>query len=318
MNIRFYDNEETNWENDMVIFNAQMEFIHVNEYEPNLLVASESAPQIDKTSSETKLRTISERNRIFISAYIDYWSAENNTYAKYLQEMIVTNLTARNEILKQDAWEGVLRIGYPNNGLNIEDLLVWSSSNNGKKIVLSDWDRTITIVEGMYFGPTDGVLTQKVETGEISLEDLLVYLMGDKDRLEKVTNMFKTLDGNGVPIYILTHNRNASKNNWPQNRQLYIKILQQLMPFRSAEEIDRMLFSSADYKLLNSIKDGDVENSYRKYKSTCAIDLIKDVLLECKKYDLVIGGKGGKKRKTRTTKRRNKKNKRMTKRGKKR
>lgn len=60
--------------------------------------------------------------------------------------MIHENPVAKNEILKQDVWECVLRIGYPNNGLNIEDLLVGSSSNNEKKIILSDWDRTITVV----------------------------------------------------------------------------------------------------------------------------------------------------------------------------
>jgi hypothetical protein len=98
-----------------------------------LLVATNSAPPLDTTSPEMRLNAIRDRNQIFISAYIDYWCKQNNTYALYLQYMIAENPVAKNEILKQDVWEGVLIIGYPNNGLNIEDLLVWSSSNNEKR-----------------------------------------------------------------------------------------------------------------------------------------------------------------------------------------
>lgn len=38
----------------------------------------------------------------------------------------------------------------------------------------------------MYFGSVDGMLPQKVETCEILMVDLLVYLMGCKDRLEEI------------------------------------------------------------------------------------------------------------------------------------
>lgn len=313
LNIRFYDNEETNWENDMSLFKEQIEFIHVNEYEPNLLISSVVALPIDETTPETKLNTIKDRNRIYISAYIDYWVRKGNTYALYLQDMIDNNLVAKSEILKQDVWEGVLRLGYPNNGLNIEDLLVWLTSNSDKKLVLSDWDRTITVVEGMYFGAVDGMLMEKVDRGEIKMEDLLVYLMGGEERLGEVMRMFDMLYGNGVPIYILTHNRNASKNNWPRNRELYMKILGQLMPFKSIEEIDMMLLSSADYRMLRSIRDGDVENSYRKYKSTCAIEMVKSVLDECKKYDVMVGGKRRRKRSKRRRSRRRRKSRKSKK-----
>jgi hypothetical protein len=67
---------------------------------------------------------------------------------------------------------------------------------------LSDRDRIITVVEGMYFGAVDGMLTQPVETGEILMEDLLVCLMGCKDRLEEIIKMSNVLNTNGVPIYI--------------------------------------------------------------------------------------------------------------------
>jgi hypothetical protein len=314
MNIRFYDNEEANWEYDMSVFKDQIEFIHVNYYEPNILISSIEAPPLDNSSSETvseKNRIVSERNRILISAYIDYWVRQNNTYALYLKEMIKDPI-ASNEILKQDIWGGSLSIQYPNNGLNIDDLLVWSSSGSNK-LVLSDWDRTITVVEGIYFGQTEETsLTSKVEKGLVMVHDLLVYLMGGEERLEKVKNMFSELNKNGVPIFILTHNRNASKM-FPKNRELSLKMLKEIMPTKSIEYIDSILFSSLDYISMDSIKESDGLNSYKKYKSTCSIDIIKDVLKECSKY-IITGGKRkmyGKRKNKMVTRR--KRNKRLTK-----
>ena len=306
MDVRFYDNEETNWENDMNIFDEQIKFIHVDEYEQNKLINAVDAPPINDVTLETTLESISQRNRIFISAYIEFWCAQDNTYALYLKSVIDADPIASNEILKQDAWEGVLRKGYPNNGLNIDDLLVWASQSSGEKVLLSDWDRTITVVEGMFFGPIDGMLTSKVESTEILLKDLLVYLMGGESRLEEVIQMFKALNDYGIPIYILTHNRNASKVNWPLNRKLYVMILNYLMPEKTEEEMERILFSSADYVKMKSIKEGDRENSYRKYKSTCSIDMLKDVLKKCKKYEMIIGGKRKRTKRRRTKRRRTK------------
>ncbi len=278
--IRFYDNEETNWENDMRIFEGQMEFIHVNEYVPNVLISSINAPSIDSSSKETKLITIGERNRIYISEYINYWVEKGNTYALYLKDMMTANLVASNEILKQDAWEGVLRIGYPNNGLNIEDLLVWSSEISEKKILLTDWDRTITVVEGMYFGEKNDLLNL-LNSDEIKLDDLLIYIMGGEERLEMIKYMFnKLITEYDMPIYILTHNRNASKKNYPENRLVYMKILKSVMPSSYEDNLEDMLYSSADYKENNS-RSGDVNNSYRKYKSTCVVKMLKDILPKC-------------------------------------
>lgn len=305
LEIRFYDNEETNWENDMKIFDDQVDFIHVDEYVPNKLISHIVAPDIDPNN---KLQSISERNAKYIRGYIEVFAKQNNSYALYLQECIQNSEADKNEILKQVAWEGVLRLGYPNNGLLIDDLLVWCSQNSSNKIILSDWDRTITVCEGMQFGSNqDGILTNKVESGEILMEDLLVYIMGGSDRLTIVKDMLKQIHDLQVPLYILTHNRNASKNMWPKNRRLYILILQELMPYKSVSDIESMLFSSADYISMKSIKMGDSEGSYRKYKSSCSIKLLKDVLHQCNDYV------GGKKRKRRYTKRtRNNKRRRRT------
>lgn len=289
LEIRFYDNEESNWENDMILFSDEMEFIHVNEYEPNKLIETVSAPEIDNTSNETILETIRQRNHIFISAYINYFAEKNNTYALYLQENINNNVDAGAEILKQQSWEGVLRLGYPNNGLHIEELCNWVQINSQNKVVLTDWDRTITVCEGMYFGSVDGILTKKVEDGIINIEDLLVYLMGGNERLEKIKDMLKKINNSRVPLYILTHNRNASVKKWAQNRKLYIIILQVLMPYKTIQEIEDILFSSADYISMKSIRIGDLEGSYRKYKSTCSIHMVKDILKECNQY--FSGGK---------------------------
>ena len=140
--------------------------------------------------------------------------------------------------------------------------------------------------------------------------------MGGQARLEKVKDMLKQIDNTRVPLYILTHNRNASTKMWPQNRKLYIMILQQLMSYKTTQEIEDILFSSADYISMKSIKEGDREGSYRKYKSTCAINLIKDVLKECKRY--INGGKRKLRVRKVYTKKRIMKNKRTRKRSNKR
>jgi hypothetical protein len=79
------------------------------------------------------------------------------------------------------------------------------------------------------------------------------------------------------------------------------------MPFKSIEDIDAILFSSADYITMKSIKELDSPNSYRKYKSTCSIDIVKDILKQCSRY-IITGGKRKNKRVTRR-----KRNKRITK-----
>jgi hypothetical protein len=83
-------------------------------------------------------------------------------------------------------------------------------------------------------------------------------------------------------------------------------ILNHLMPEKTEEEMERILFSSADYVKMKSIKEGDRENSYRKYKSTCSIDMLKDVLKKCKKYEMIIGGKRKRTKRRRTKRRRTK------------
>ena len=73
-------------------------------------------------------------------------------------------------------------------------------------------------------------------------------------------------------------------------------ILQQLMPYKTEEEIEQLLFGSGDYIAMKSIKEGDRKNSYRKYKSACSINLVKNILRQCSAYY------GGKKRRIKTRK----------------
>lgn len=295
MEIRFYDNEETNWTNDMIYHSKNMDFIYVDEENPNIHIENVSAPELVHSPPNEKYKSIKERNRIFIQAYIDYFDSKGNTYAKYLNSILRNNSLedGPNEILKQQAWEGVLRIGYPNNGLDIDDLLVWSSNKNTKKAVLSDWDRTITVCEGMFFGTQKNMslLKNSLKEGVVKMDDLLVYIYGGEERFETIKNMFLQLKKNDVPIYILTHNRNAGRfvegtSTINPNRDIYIDILERTLP--EGTDVDTILFSSADYKNMKSIKPDDREGSYRKYKSACKT-MIKNILEECKKY--TVGGK---------------------------
>ena len=311
--LRFYDNEEVNWTNDMSIFGDQVQFIHVDEYQPNILISNVQAPELTLNAGPGERMTIiRERNKIFINAYINYWAEKGNTYALYLKNCVETDSKASEEVLKQIAWENVLRTGYPNNGLNIDELIQWSyntnttTNTNIRKAVLSDWDRTLTVCEGMHFGKGPDSLPEKLKSGEITLDDLLVYIMGGQERIEQVKQMFQTLNDNKVPIFILTHNHNAAENKFPEHRKVYLDMLATMIPFKTRQELDAILFSSADYTTMRSIRQGDQENSYRKYKSACSINLIKDVLKQCNQIK-----NGGKlKRRKLTNKRRKLTNKR--------
>ena len=324
--LRFYDNEEVNWTNDMSIFGDQVQFIHVDEYEPNILISNVEAPELGTNAGPgERMSIIRERNKIYINAYIDYWAEKGNTYALYLKNCVETDSKASEEVLKQIAWENVLRTGYPNNGLNIDELVQWSQTTNNntntntntRKAVLSDWDRTLTVCEGMHFGKGPDSLPEKLKSGEITLNDLLVYIMGGQERLENIKQMFQTLNDYKVPIFILTHNHNAAENKYPEHRKVYLDMLASLIPFRIRQELDAILFSSADYTTMKSIKQGDQENSYRKYKSACSINLIKDVLKQCNQ--MKNGGKLNKRKHTnkrrRYTNRRRKTNRRRRRRG---
>jgi hypothetical protein len=257
-NIRFYDNEMANWENDMGIFRKQIEFIHVDEETPN--------PFSHTTTKKTK---ISEKNKEYITAYNDYWISQNNSYAIYSRDIPIKSQS---------------KIVYPNLGINVRETIQWALLNNGPKIVLSDWDRTITVCEGMLFNGEELLANLEEDTyiGDhvysvsqiskpIKFQDLLVYMMGGEERLQQLREMFRTFQKQDISFFVLTNNPNASKTS--ANRVIYLRMMSALMPWKTIDELDNMLYSSKD------------TIGYKKHKSTCAIEMVSGILDNCREMN---------------------------------
>jgi hypothetical protein len=95
----------------------------------------------------------------------------------------------------------------PNNGLEIEHmkaLQYWCLKNKKKKkIVFFDWDKTLSV--------TNGFLALK-KYSKKQLKEYLLYILGGKERFQKLQDLFYFLNKNNIVIYILTNNGTAVKH----------------------------------------------------------------------------------------------------------
>jgi hypothetical protein len=66
--------------------------------------------------------------------------------------------------------------------------------------VLLDWDRTLTMFEGVYRCPLDQLRTPAF------MNDMLVYLFNGRKRLEYIRELIQTFIDNGIVPYVFTNN----------------------------------------------------------------------------------------------------------------
>lgn len=231
-NILFIDNENKNWIDDMDVFSESIGYIEVDSETPNQL--------LDSSEGGLKLTGV-KKNRFFNEEYLRLFTDKNNTYAAYINNMktIDTKTTLTSYFDK----------AYPNNGIDIimpqlSDWIVAHSGDglNENSCLLFDWDRTITVVEGMLFGKNNDLL-ESLDTGTVTFDDLLMFVMGSSERIESIRNMFEKIINSGMPFYILTHNSNASK--FTPSRRVYIELIKRLTGLPE-EQIENILFSSRD------------------------------------------------------------------------
>jgi len=130
--------------------------------------------------------------------YINHFKRFGNSYAE---------LTVKNggEFVK------------PSRGITMEqhiDLFENIDKIPGKKIAIFDWDRTITVIEGM------------LKVSEHSMiPDMIVYLSGGEERLSRLQEMFRELRRKRVEIFILSNNAYADKSNSEETFELFKKLL---------------------------------------------------------------------------------------------
>jgi len=94
---------------------------------------------------------------------------------------------------------------------NAADLLKWSFTTIQTKVVLFDWDGTLSVAEGIIL-PSNPIDTLSFHTMGINYRDIAVYYCGSEDRFLWLKYMFEVLHKQHVEIFVLTNNPMAAKN----------------------------------------------------------------------------------------------------------
>lgn len=160
-------------------------------------------------------------------------------------------------------------------------LIPWITENkDNDKIAVFDWDRTISIVEGLMIPsnfPFNGIDEQNFA------REMATYVLGKKDRMDFLTNMFKMLHDNDVKICILTNNSAAKITNGAQ-RDCFLKMIKLIDP---------------------DFEDDNLLCSHRRPSKSWVFNEEMDNLKGNLKKKKILGGK----KKTRRRRRRHKKQK---------
>jgi hypothetical protein len=177
MKIRFYDNDSGNFDGMKKYHN--MELILVDDTTPNELIVRMS-------------------DRHFIKYYDSIDNIKQKRKLKELYELF-PDLFERGI----DKYNKTLEVS---NGMTIDqvkELIAWSWNNRYDTcVVFFDWDRTLTIKEGIYLGYMPKHLK----------EEYLIYLFGGLKRYRLFKKLFRFFRYLGIKYYILTNNMGAIKN----------------------------------------------------------------------------------------------------------
>ena len=254
-NILFVDNENKNWMGDMDVFSKSIGYIEIDSETPNQLLV--------RSGKGVGLAEGPKKNRFFNEEYLRLFTDSNNTYAAYINNM--------NTIDTKTTLTSYFNKAYPNNGMDavmprMSDWIVAHSSDglNANSCLLFDWDRTITAVEGMLFGKNNELL-DALDSGTVTFDDLLMFVMSSSERIESIRNMFAKIITGGMSFYIVTNNSNASKIK--SSRRIYIELLKRLTGLPE-EQLENILYSSDD--------NGGI---YKKQISACKapIEAIREI-----------------------------------------
>ena len=167
--IRFYDNFD-----EMI-----KQFKKSKKYVEPILVSNKPNKEVMHGNPNASLYT-----KQFLKMYPD------NKYAQYL--------------LSKNNKEIGTNVGFSRD--DAINLSKWVADPKIKtKIVIFDWDGTISVVEGVVLPPTKHTTLEMFEKG-VTYKDIALYYAGTKTRFEGLRNMFTYLHEAGVEIFILTNN----------------------------------------------------------------------------------------------------------------
>jgi hypothetical protein len=122
---------------------------------------------------------------------------------------------------------------------DIEYVKEWVHEHHDqRKILLLDWDRTISIKEG--FSIVEDKIPPRVP-GNNNIEKYTKFILGGPERYQYMKEFFIDLHENGVEIFILTNNGYCQKDNSdPKEKmlfELYLKIIQCVDPMMDRDHV---------------------------------------------------------------------------------
>jgi hypothetical protein len=231
MKVRFYDNDQGHVDNIAQNF-QEIESILVPETKLDYIQS------INPLQYKTKYNTMFPGN-YFIQTMqgVGYACKEKHTSKAFTTEMMI-------------------------------ELIDWCLKNyQEEKVVIFDWDRTLTCVEGFIsLYDVKRVYPHIAVDDDLFAKFQLEYLMGGPDRLARLQLLFRILDLFQVKIYILTNNVFAN----PQHRNFgyYCTIVTNFYPSFNFEN----LISSA---VTFGIKSMALRKSAKKMYKNATIDVTK-------------------------------------------
>jgi len=188
MSIIFFDNDEEHVEDMRALPNCTA--IHVPDTEPN----SRMGPLQDPYDSDE-----------YTARY--YALFPGNTFLQEVRraqgENYLPTLGITEEIIGQ--------------------LNAWIDATPGKKIAIFDWDRTLTVVEGITLPLDSHWQWYKFDYYHLIPEDILLFLLGGPERLQMIRDMFTDLYSKGIDVFVNTRNPSCL-----MNRQAFLVLLQLL------------------------------------------------------------------------------------------
>ena len=119
----------------------------------------------------------------------------------------------------------------------------WASNKTkGDKIILFDWDQTLSVCNGIFM-PVDSDSDKDTEESLakrlFTEEDVARYCAGTSERFDALRRMFTVLRSNGVKCYIITNNGWGiiKKTKYLHSNTFFLKMLQTIDPWMKEDEI---------------------------------------------------------------------------------
>ena len=105
---------------------------------------------------------------------------------------------------------------------------IQTNHNCAPRFIAFDWDRTLSVVEGILVPPSD-FITDKMQIDEDTfVQHITHYVLGGEWRIGMLQDMFKYINESGSKILILTNNPTASPNH--PSRDVFLKMIKIIIP----------------------------------------------------------------------------------------